>query len=49
MTYNHDIHAQAPLPSGALPTDAEVRRLVTRSRRQQVNTVLNSLRRVFKQ
>lgn len=49
MTYNHDIHAQAPLPSGALPTDAEVRHLVTRSRRRQVHTMLNSLRRVFKQ
>jgi hypothetical protein len=48
MTYNHDIHAQAPLPSGALPTEAEVRRMVTRSRQQQVNTMLNSLRRVFK-
>lgn len=49
MTYNNDIRAFAPLPTGALPTGSELRRIVTRSRRQQVDTVLQSLRRVFKQ
>ena len=48
MTYNNDIRAYAPLPSGALPKDLEPHNLVTRTRRNQVNTVLNSLRRVFK-
>lgn len=48
MTYNNDIRAYAPLPSGALPTDLELQHLVTRTRRNQINTVLNSLRRVFK-
>ena len=48
MAYNHDINAIAPLPSGALPTDSEVRRMVHRSRRQQVDTVLNSFRSVFR-
>ena len=38
MAYNHDINAIAPLPSGALPTDSEVRRMVHRSLRQQVDT-----------
>lgn len=47
MAYNSDIQAPAHLPSGALPTDAEVRRLVRRSRRQQIDTVVNSVRRVF--
>ena len=48
MAYNHDINAIAPLPSGALPTAPEVRRMVYRSRWQQVYTVLNSFRRVFR-
>ena len=48
MAFNHDINEDVPLPSGALPTDSEVRRMVHRSRRQQVDTVLNSFRCVFR-
>lgn len=48
MTYNSEIHSFAPLPSGALPTEAELRRLAARSRRQQMDFLLKSLRRVFK-
>ena len=48
MAYNNDIHAIAPFPSGALPTDREILRMVRRSRKQQVDSVVNSLRRVFK-
>ena len=48
MTYNTEIHAFAPLPSGALPTHAELRRIAAASRRAQMGKVLNSVRRVFK-
>jgi len=48
LTYNNDIRAFAPLPTGALPTESELRRIVTRSRRHQVDTVLQSLLRAFK-
>ena len=48
MIYNSEIRAPAPLPSGALPTDTELRRLVARGRRLQAVSVLNSLRRIFR-
>lgn len=48
MAYNNDIHALAPLPSGALPTEAELRRIAARSRRRQVDAIWKSLRRVFR-
>lgn len=48
MTYNNEIHAFAPFPSGALPTQAELRRIAAESRRAQMGKVLKSVRRVFK-
>jgi hypothetical protein len=48
MTYNDQIHAFAPLPSGALPTEAELRRVAAQSRKRQMNLLLKSVRRVFK-
>ncbi len=48
MTYNDEIHAFAPLPTGALPTEAELRRLAARSRRKQMDHLMRSFRRVFK-
>ena len=48
MTYNNDTQAFAPLPSGALPTDEELRRLAGHSRKMQSEYLMKSLRRVFK-
>ena len=48
MPYNNDIHALAPFPSGALPTEAELRRLAAEYRNQRIRVFLGSLRRAFK-
>lgn len=48
MAYNTEIRSFAPLPSGPLPTEEELRRLAMRKRREHMATLMNSLRRVFK-
>ena len=48
MTYNTDIHAFAPIPSGALPTEQELSQLVARGRKRQIDFLMKSMRRVFK-
>ncbi len=49
MAYNNDIHSFAPMPSGPLPTEAELRRIAARNRRRHIAQLVTSLRRVFKQ
>lgn len=48
MTYNNEIHAFAPFPKGALPTEAELRRLAARARRDQMGSLMKSVKRVFR-
>jgi hypothetical protein len=48
MPYNRDIHSAAPLPNGGLPTDDELRRMVSRARRDQSEFIGRSFRRLFR-
>jgi hypothetical protein len=44
MVYNHTTHNAAPLPSGALPTQAELNELARRARRQRAVNILDNIR-----
>jgi hypothetical protein len=48
MTYNQDIKAVAPLPTGALPTDDEIMALIRRSRQKRLEEFVKLVRNVFK-
>ncbi|MDP6389870.1 MAG: hypothetical protein QF654_08265 [Alphaproteobacteria bacterium] len=48
MTYNQDIKALAPLPSGALPTDDEIRALIHRAHQKRSEAFVKLVRNVFK-
>ncbi len=48
MTYNHDIKAVAPLPSGALPTDDEIMALIRRAHQKRSEAFANLVRNIFK-
>lgn len=47
MAYNRDIRSFAPLPSGPLPTAAEIDALARRARRTQSQSFISGLRKVF--
>ena len=47
LPFNRDIQSLAPLPSGALPTDEEVQRMVARARRDRAEFISRSFRRLF--
>ena len=48
MTYNQDIKAFAPLPSGALPTDDEIVALIHRAQQKRSEAFAKLVRNVFK-
>lgn len=48
MQYNRDINQLAPFPSGPLPTEKELQRLIKRSRHRQAMALNSILKRVFR-
>lgn len=48
MPYNFDIKAAAPLPSGAIPTDEELDRLVARAHAMRSQSFARSFNRIFR-
>ena len=48
MTYNQNIKAFAPLPTGALPTDDEIMALIHRGHQKQSEAIVKLVRHVFK-
>ncbi len=47
MTFNRDIQALAPLPSGPLPTERELGDVVRKQRQRQMQTVFDWLQRLL--
>ena len=47
LPFNRDIQAIAPLPTGALPTDEEIQRMVARARRDRAELFGRSFKRLF--
>ena len=47
MAYNREIRQFAPLPTGALPTQEEIDRLVQEARQRQSAGLFSSLRKTF--
>ena len=48
MTYNQDIKAFAPIPSGALPTDDEIAAMIGRAHQKRSEAFAKLVRNVFK-
>ncbi len=48
MTYNQDIKAVAPLPTGALPTDDEIMAMIGRAHQMRSEAFAKLVRNIFK-